>query len=788
MAQSVVIVESPSKAKTINKYLGNDYKVVASYGHVRDLPSKNGSVNPSDNFAMIWELDDQGKKRIKDIIAAAKGAKNLLLATDPDREGEAISWHIQQVLEEMKATKGMNVQRIVFNEITKRAVQESLKSPREVNKELVDAYLARRALDYLVGFTLSPILWRKLPGARSAGRVQSVALRLIVEREQEIEAFKTQEYWSVETQCMNSASVNFLAKLTFLHGKKLDKFGLPNEETAKAAVAIIEKSTFTVSDIEKKQVKRNPAAPFTTSTLQQEASRKLGFSPKKTMQIAQRLYEGVDIGGETIGLVTYMRTDSVNLSNDALTAARDFIEKDFGKQYLPTAPRLYKSKAKNAQEAHEAIRPTDVARRPKSIATHLDEAQLKLYELIWKRTVASQMENALFDQVGVDIFSQDKQTTLRATGSTLVFDGFLKLYQESKDQENKDEKASEDDELLLPQLNVGEAIGINSVTPQQHFTQPPPRYTEASLVKKLEELGIGRPSTYVSLIQTLQDRDYVRIEKRQFHPDQRGRLVTSFLSHYFPKYIQYDFTADLEEQLDDISGGRRAWLDVMNAFWVPFHDTVKQAEPLKISQVLDDVQKDLESSLFDMTKENPRACPTCSEGQLSLKLSKFGPFLGCNRYPDCKYTKSLNGSANSEEGLQETSDVIVLGQDPNLNVDITVRKGPYGPYLQWEQKDVKKPKRVSIPPGFDPYAIPLEQALKLASMPASVGKHPETKEDILVGIGRFGPYLKYDGAFTSIPKAYNFMEITLEEALAILEKKKNTPPRAGFKPKTKAKK
>ncbi len=789
MAQSVVIVESPSKAKTINKYLGNDYKVVASYGHVRDLPSKNGSVNPNDNFAMIWELDDQGKKRIKDIVTSAKGAKNILLATDPDREGEAISWHIQQVLEEMKATKGMNVQRIVFNEITKRAVQESLKSPREVNKELVDAYLARRALDYLVGFTLSPILWRKLPGARSAGRVQSVALRLIVEREQEIEAFKTQEYWSVETQCMNSASVNFLARLTYLHGKKLEKFGLPNEETAKAAVAIIEKSTFNVSDIEKKQVKRNPAAPFTTSTLQQEASRKLGFSPKKTMQIAQRLYEGVDIDGETIGLVTYMRTDSVNLSNDALTAARDFIEKDFGKQYLPAAPRLYKSKAKNAQEAHEAIRPTDVVRTPKSMTAHLDEAQLKLYELIWKRTVASQMENALFDQVGVDIISQDKQTTLRATGSTLVFDGFLKLYQESKDQENKDEKASEDDEMLLPQLSVGEAIGINLVTPQQHFTQPPPRYTEASLVKKLEELGIGRPSTYVSLIQTLQDRDYVRIEKRQFHPDQRGRLVTSFLSHYFPKYIQYDFTADLEEQLDDISGGRRAWLDVMNAFWVPFHDTVKQAEPLKISQVLDDVQKDLEASLFDMTKENPRACPTCSEGQLSLKLSKFGPFLGCNRYPDCKYTKSLNGSASSEDGLQEASDVIVLGQDPNLNVDITVRKGPYGPYLQWEQKDVKKPKRVSIPPGFDPYAMPLEQALKLASMPASIGKHPETKEDILVGIGRFGPYLKYDGAFTSIPKAYNFMEITLEEALAILEKKKNAPPRAGgFKPKAKAKK
>ncbi len=783
MTHSVVIVESPSKAKTINKYLGADFKVVASYGHIRDLPSKNGSVNPNDNFAMIWEVDEQGKKRIKDIVTVAKGAKNLFLATDPDREGEAISWHIQQVLEEMKATKGMNVQRIVFNEITKRAVQESLKEPRQVDKGLVDAYLARRALDYLVGFTLSPILWRKLPGARSAGRVQSVALRLIVEREQEIEAFKTQEYWSVETQCMNSASVNFMARLNYLHGKKLEKFGLPDEEAAKAAAQIIEKSTFTVGEIEKKQVRRNPAAPFTTSTLQQEASRKLGFSPKKTMQLAQRLYEGVDIGGETIGLVTYMRTDSVNLSNDALTAAREFIERDFGKQYLPAAPRLYKSKVKNAQEAHEAIRPTDVVRTPKAMSSYLDDAQLKLYELIWKRTLASQMENALFDQVGVDIVSHDKQTILRATGSTLIFDGFLKLYQEGKDQENKDEKAGEDDDRILPPLSVGEAIAINTIVPEQHFTQPPPRYTEASLVKKLEELGIGRPSTYVSLIQTLQDRDYVRIEKRQFHPDQRGRLVTSFLSHYFPKYIQYDFTADLEEQLDDISDGKRGWIDVMNAFWAPFHDTVKQAEPLKISQVLDDVQKDLEASLFDMTKENPKACPTCTEGQLSLKLSKFGPFLGCNRYPDCKYTKSLNGSVQSEDGLQEANDIIVIGQDPNLGVDITVRKGPYGPYLQWEQKDVKKPKRVSIPPGFDPYAMPLEQALKLASLPASIGKFPDTQDDILVGIGRFGPYLKYDGSFTSIPKAYNFMEITLEEALAILEKKRNAPPKAGFKPK-----
>lgn len=786
MSQNVVIVESPSKAKTINKYLGQDYKVVASYGHIRDLPSKNGSVDPNNNFSMIWELDEKGQKRVKDIVSQSKGAKNLFLATDPDREGEAISWHIQQILDDMKATKGMNVQRIVFHEITKKAISEALKNPRQVNQELVDAYLARRALDYLVGFTLSPILWRKLPGARSAGRVQSVALRLVVEREQEIEAFRTQEYWSVHTQCLNTAKVGFSAKLNYLNGKKLDKFDLPNEETANLAVKAIEAASFSVADIEKKQVRRNPAAPFTTSTLQQEASRKLGFSPKKTMQIAQKLYEGVDLDGETVGLISYMRTDSVNLSNDAISTLRTLIEKDFGKQYLPESPRLYKTKAKNAQEGHEAIRPTDAARSPKSVQAHLDSDQMKLYELIWKRTMASQMENALFDQVGVDITSSDKQINLRATGSTIVFDGFLKLYQEGKDAENKEEKSQEDEDRLLPALQVGEAIAIDAITPEQHFTQPPPRYTESSLVKKLEELGIGRPSTYVPLLQTLQDRDYVHLEKRQFHPDQKGRLVTSFLSHYFSKYVQYDFTASLEEQLDDVSGGRIGWLEVMNTFWQPFNETVKQAEPLRITEVLDNMQKDLEPSLFDMTKENPKECPSCKEGELHLKLSKFGPFLGCKRYPECKYTKSLSGSAQSqEEGLQEVSEVIVIGQDPILNVDISLRKGPYGPYLQWEQKDVKKPKRVSIPAGFDPFAVTIEQAVKLGSLPAIIGKHPQTKEDIVVGIGRFGPYLKYDGAFTSIPKAYNFMEVTVDEAVEILEKKRL---KAGTVPKTTIKK
>lgn len=773
MGKSVVVVESPSKAKTINKYLGSDYTVLASYGHVRDLPSKNGSVDPNNNFAMIWNLEEQGKKRVKDIANSLKGAENLYLATDPDREGEAISWHIQQVLDEMKASKGMNVKRIIFNEITKKAVQEALKDPREVNQELVDAYLARRALDYLVGFTLSPILWRKLPGARSAGRVQSVALRLVVEREQEIEAFRTQEYWTIETLCKNTKQSSFAARLNILDGKKLEKFALNNSELANAAADQIKAAAFTVGDIEKKQVKRNPAAPFTTSTLQQEASRKLGFSPSKTMQLAQKLYEGVEIAGETVGLITYMRTDSVNLAGEAIASLRAFIEKDYGANYLPKAPRAYKSKAKNAQEAHEAIRPTDVVRTPKTMAAYIDDAQMKLYELIWKRTVACQMENALFDQVGVDISSTDKQINLRATGSTLVFDGFLKLYQEGKDQENKDDAESDDDKLL-PILSVGEAILVDQINPEQHFTQPPPRYTEASLVKKLEELGIGRPSTYVSLIQTLQDRSYVKLEKKQFHPEQRGRIVTSFLSHYFSKYVQYDFTAALEEQLDDISAGKISWQAVMHEFWSPFHGTVKQAEPLKITQVLDDIQKDLEATLFDMTKEKPKACPSCSSGELSLKLSKFGPFLGCNKYPECKYTKAL-GATGTEGEHEEVSDVIVIGQDPELKVDISVRKGPYGPYLQWEQKDVKKPKRVSIPQGFDPYGINLEQAVKIGSMPYSIGKHPESQEDLLIGIGRFGPYIKYEGAFTSIPRAYNALEITLDQVLEILSKKRKNP-------------
>ena len=527
--KNVVIVESPAKAKTINRYLGKDFTVLASFGHIRDLPSKNGSVRPDESFAMTWETDDRAKKHIAEIAKAVRGADHLYLATDPDREGEAISWHVQQVLSDQGAlSPNTQVERIVFHEITKTAVQHALENPRAINQELVEAYLARRALDYLVGFTLSPVLWRKLPGSRSAGRVQSVALRLVVEREAEIDVFKPQEYWSITAQLMTPRKEKFIGRLTHLNGKKLDKFDLNTQKKAEAACEVIRQQSLSVSNLEKRQVKRHPAAPFITSTLQQEASRKLGYGASRTMQLAQRLYEGVEIAGETTGLITYMRTDSIQIAQEALGAARHYIEKSYGKPYLPPSPRVFKNKSKNAQEAHEAIRPTDVSRHPEDVRGYLDDAQFKLYELIWKRTVASQMESALFDQVTVEMASPDKQIILRATGSTLTFDGFLKLYQEGVD----DEADKDEEDRLLPLLSMGEKVDQNQVTPNQHFTQPPPRYSEASLVKKLEELGIGRPSTYASIIHVLQERDYVRLEKRQFIPEERGRLVTIFFSQF----------------------------------------------------------------------------------------------------------------------------------------------------------------------------------------------------------------------------------------------------------------
>lgn len=789
--KSVVVVESPAKAKTINRYLGDDYVVLASYGHIRDLPSKNGSVDPDHDFQMVWEMQDRAKAKVSDILKAVKDADEVLLATDPDREGEAISWHVQQVLNEKKALAGKAVKRIVFHEITKSAIQNAIQNPREINQELVSAYLARRALDYLVGFTLSPVLWRKLPGARSAGRVQSVALRLIVDREREIEAFITDEYWSIEASMLNSVSQGYKARLTYLDGKKIDKLDLKTQAQAESACEAIKSRTFSVASVEKKQVKRNPAAPFTTSTLQQEAARKLGFGASRTMQVAQRLYEGIEIEGGLTGLITYMRTDSIAISNDAMAEVRQHITDSYGGKYLPEAPRTFKNKSKNAQEAHEAIRPTSVAMRPEDVRRFLDDAQFKLYELIWKRTVASQMETALFDQVGVDIISQDRMVTLRATGSTMVFDGFMKLYLEGKDDAGSDD----DEDRLLPPLLEGEPAQVQDVIPHQHFTQPPPRYSEASLVKKLEELGIGRPSTYASIIQVLQDRDYVNLDKRQFKPEERGRLVTSFLINFFKRYVEYDFTANLEEQLDDISNGQLIWKEVLAEFWAAFKQTTDSTQNLTMTQVIDCLEADLSHHLFH-GDEAARVCPQCQKGRLSLKLSRYGAFLGCSDYPECKYTKPLSTDANGDETPMALDEPKLIGKDPETGDDITLRKGPYGPYIQWgevkaaaeaevepgakpkksKKSTTIKPKRVSLPAGLTPENVTFEVAMNLKSLPKTLGAHPETGEILSVSVGKFGPYIKCGSVFASIPKSEDMFTVTLERAVELITQKKNKPP------------
>ncbi len=765
---NVVIVESPAKAKTINKYLGSDYKVLASFGHVRDLPSKDGSVDPEKDFDMKWSVDSRAESTLKEITKAVKGAEKLILATDPDREGEAISWHILEELKRRKAvSETLQIERVVFNAITKTAILEAMNTPRDIATDLVDAYLARRALDYLVGFTLSPVLWRKLPGSRSAGRVQSVALRLICEREAEIEIFQPQEYWSIVTDAFGDEKKKFEARLFGLDDKKLGKFSLANEADAKKAADKIKAGKFQISKIEKKTVARHPSPPFITSTLQQEASRKLGFGASKTMRTAQKLYEGVTLSGETVGLITYMRTDSITMVGEALHDARKVIESEFGNAYLPEKPRAYKSKAKNAQEAHEAIRPTRLSRHPKTLSKFLSSDEMKLYTLIWKRAIASQMKSAALDQTTIQIHTQNKDVELRATGTMVKFDGFFKLY-----QEGQDDKEDDKEEQSLPSLKEGEKITIKKIDPKQHFTQPPPRYSEASLVKRLEELGIGRPSTYASILQVLQDRDYVTLDKKRFIPEDRGRLVTSFLKHFFLTYVEYDFTAELENKLDEVSDGGLSWKSVLQEFWGSFNTATKEAQKLTITEVIDKLDAALEKHFFPVTEKSPkpRKCPTCDNGRLGLKLARTGGFIGCSNYPECKHTQPLSvvGEDNGEQAFPKE-----LGVDDN-GEKIAIKKGPYGLYVQLGEGD--KPKRSTIPKGMSADKMTLEDAKNLLKLPREVGEYPETGQMIHAGLGRFGPYLKIGNSFVSL-KEDNVLEVGLNRSIALIHEymEKNKP-------------
>ena len=771
---NVVVVESPAKAKTINKYLGKDFNVLASYGHVRDLPAKDGSVRPDEDFSMSWLVDERGEKRLREIAAAVKGSKHLYLATDPDREGEAISWHIVDELKRRNVLNGVDVERVVFNEITKKAVVEAFQHPRALNQELIDAYMARRALDYLVGFTLSPVLWRKLPGSRSAGRVQSVALRLICEREAEIEIFRAREYWSIDVNLENLDGAAFTARLTHLDGNKLDKFDLPDEASARAAAGKLERAArLAVAQVERKQTKRNPYPPFTTSTLQQEASRKLGFGTTRTMRVAQRLYEGVDIGGETVGLITYMRTDGVTLAQEALDGTRALIAGDYGDAYLPEAPRQYKSKQKNAQEAHEAIRPTDLFRRPKDIRNYLDDEGRKLYELIWNRTVACQMASAELDQVAVDIDVDGGLARLRATGSIVTFDGFLKLYQEDRDDKAADGEEEAAGDRRLPKLAEGDAVTRRAVLPEQHFTQPPPRYSEASLVKKMEELGIGRPSTYASILQVLQDRDYVRLDRRRFVPEDRGRLVVAFLASFFERYVQYNFTAEMEERLDDISGGRVDWRRVLRDFWEAFRVSVAGATDLSITEVIDALDRDLGPHFFPADPEtpgkDPRACPACGEGRLGLRLGRNGGFRGCSNYPECRYTRPLGVPGGEVDHGIDLTNPKVLGSDPDTGKPVTLRKGPFGVYLQLgEAEGDEKPRRASLPKNLAPAEVDLDKGLALLALPREIGPHPDDGKPITAGIGRYGPYVKHGPTYRSLTEGDDVLSIGLNRAVALI--------------------
>jgi DNA topoisomerase-1 len=785
----VVVVESPAKAKTINRYLGDKFTVLASFGHVRDLPPKDGSVRPDENFAMDWQSDARGEKQVGAIAKALKGARTLYLATDPDREGEAISWHVQNMLADMKALKGIDVQRVTFNEITRTAVRAAMAAPRQLDQPLIEAYMARRALDYLVGFTLSPVLWRKLPGSRSAGRVQSVALRMICEREAEIEAFRAREYWTIEAAFTTPAGAPFTARLTHLNGKKLEQFDLPNETLALAAKQAVEAGSFHVGTVEKRRVRRHPPAPFTTSTLQQEASRKLGFGAQQTMRLAQQLYEGVELQGEVTGLITYMRTDGVQMAREAVSAIRDHVKQAHGGDYLPAAPREYQSKIKNAQEAHEAIRPTDVSRTPAEAARFLGADQRRLYELVWKRAVASQMASAELDQVIVDVRDgapgKPGGLTLRANGSIVAFDGFLKLY-----HEDQDDPAEEDESRMLPPMAERDPLRRGQIDASQHFTQPPPRFSEASLVKRMEELGIGRPSTYASILSVLQDRNYVRLEKRRFIPEDRGRLVTAFLVSFFEHWVDSGFTAAMEEKLDDVSAGQLDWHVVMHAFWDEFSRAVDQTKDLKISDVIAALDEDLGPHFFPAREDgsDPRTCQACGNGRLGLKLGRYGSFIGCSNYPACQYTRRLAIEIGETDGEVLKEGMRELGADPETGEPITVRRGPYGLYVQrgeaGEDKKIK-PRRTSLPRGMDGEKITLEQAIGLLSLPRLIGIHPETKDKIEAGVGRFGPYVRMGAVFGSLDRDDDILAVGLNRAVDLLAKKLASVRSLGVHPKDK---
>src|SRR5580700_2797214 len=772
---NIVVVESPAKAKTINKYLGRGYEVLASFGHVRDLPAKDGSVDPDDDFKMIWEIDPKAQKRLADIANAVKGADKLILATDPDREGEAISWHVLEVLKARKLLKDVDVERVVFNAITKTAVTEAMRNPRRIDQALVDAYLARRALDYLVGFTLSPVLWRKLPGARSAGRVQSVALRLVCDRELESERFVAREYWSLVATLATPRDETFEARLIGADGRKIARLDIGTGAEAEAFKKALESAAFTVVSVEAKPAKRNPPPPFTTSTLQQEASRKLGFAPAHTMRIAQRLYEGVNVRGETIGLITYMRTDGVQIAEEAIAASRQLIGSDYGQRYLPAAPRQYQTKAKNAQEAHEAIRPTDFNLRPAETKSFLDPDQAKLYELIWRRTVASQMESGELERTTVDITAKAGARTidLRATGTVVKFDGFLTLYQEGEDDAADDEEAKR-----LPAMSADEALQKRAIDAAQHFTEPPPRYSEASLVKRLEELGIGRPSTYASILQVLKDRGYVRIDKKRLMPEDKGRVLTSFLESFFARYVEYGFTADLEEQLDRVSNNEIAWRDLLRDFWRDFAAAVGEIKDLRVAQVIDALNEMLGPHLFPPRQDgtDPRQCPNCG-GQLSLKLSKFGGFIGCTNYPECRYTRQLtaggaNGAADGGTKL--------LGEDPVSGLEVTLRSGRFGPYVQLgEGVEGEKPKRAGLPKGQAPDDVDLARALALLSLPREVGKHPDDGVPIVAGVGRFGPYVQHGKTYANLEAGDDVLTIGHNRAVTLIAEKIAKGPSKG---------